>query len=311
MTPMNPSLTVAPGVTDAVTAPECVQSAGNQLGEGPCWSVSEQALYWVDILGRQLQRLHPASGALARWSFDEEISAVALRRTAPGLIVSLRHGFARFDPANAAAGLQRLATPEAGHAGNRFNDGKCDAAGRFWAGSMDFDCVAPSGVLYRLDADGRCSPHADGIAVINGPAWSADGGTLYLCDSARRLVLAFDFAAVEGTLSGQRVWLRFAAGDGQPDGLCTDAAGRLWIAHWAGGCVTCHDPVSAAELARIVLPVSQVTSCAFGGADLQTLYITSARVGLSAEQLMREPLAGGLFAVRVSGPGMPPQGYAG
>jgi sugar lactone lactonase YvrE len=294
-----------------VTAPECVVDTDNQLGEGPCWFAGEQALYWVDILGRQLQRFHPASGARQSWAFDEEISAVAERRDRPGLIVSLRHGFALFDPAHAAAGTAPIATPESGLPGNRFNDGKCDAAGRFWAGSMDFDCVAPSGVLYRVDADGQCSRHAEGIAVINGPTWSADQRTLFLCDSARGLVHAYDFDPARGALSNRRSWLQFAADDGQPDGLCTDAAGRIWIAHWAGWCVSCHDPVSAAELTRVRLPVSQVTSCAFGGPDLCTLYVTSARAGLSAAQLAREPLAGSLFALRVSAPGLPAQRYAG
>jgi sugar lactone lactonase YvrE len=303
--------TLKPSATQHPLKPLCIVDAGNQLGEGPCWSADEQALYWVDILARQLQRFDPATGTVQRWSFEQEVSAVAERRAAPGLLVSLRHGFAVFDPRNAAAGPRWIAEPEATLAGNRFNDGKCDAAGRFWAGSMDFDCVAPSGVLYRLDSGGGCSRHADGIAVINGPTWSADGRTLYLCDSARGLVYAHDFDAANGTLSNRRTWLQLATDDGQPDGLCTDAAGRIWLAHWAGSCITCHDPVSAAELARVHLPVSQVTSCAFGGADLQTLYVTSARVGLSEVQLAREPLAGGLFSLRVSTPGLPAQRFAG
>ena len=124
-------------------------------------------------------------------------------------------------------------------------------------------------------------------------------------DTVNGRIYAYDFDAEAGSLSNKRLWHTFAAGDGLPDGMTTDAAGRLWIAHWGGACVSCHDPVDARELARIVLPASNVTNCAFGGADLRTLFITTARTGLSAKQLEAQPLAGALFAVEVDGPGLP------
>jgi xylono-1,5-lactonase len=294
-----------------LAAAGCVVAGQNALGEGALWSGAEQALYWVDILGRRLYRYVPGSGAHSNWDFPEEISAVCERRHARGLLVSLRHGFAVFDPAWSAAGIQRLCEPEADRPGNRFNDGNCDAAGRFWVGSMDFAAEAATGALYRLDADGACSRHEDGIAITNGPTWSADERTLYVCETGRGLVHAYDFDAAHGTIANRRPWLRLGAGDGAPDGMCTDAAGRIWIAHWGGGCVSCHEPLSAAELLRIRLPASQVTSCAFGGPDLQTLYITTARVGLNEAQLAREPLAGSVFAARVTAIGRPAHRYAG
>jgi D-xylonolactonase len=274
--------------------PRCVWPAGAALGEGPLWSEREQALYWVDILGHRLHRLIPASGQQSSWDFEEEISAVAERATQPGLIVSLRHGFALFDPATEE--LSRLVQLESAMPGNRFNDGKCDRRGRFWAGSMDFACKSPTGSLYCFD--GASPPRCmDGTyAVTNGPAWSADQRVMYMNDSVNGRVMAFDFDIEHGTISGKRVFLQFSDEEGSPDGMTTDAEGGLWIAHWGASRVTRRDE-RGAVLQTIKLPCSQITSCAFGGPGLRTLYITSAADGLTPEALEREPLAGGLFAV--------------
>ena len=301
----------------------CEQALGAALGEGLLWSVREQALYWVDILSCHLHRWDPALGEHRQWAFSEEITALAERASAPGLLVTLRRSFAFFDPA-CDTGPHHLHQPEPERDGNRFNDGKCDAQGRFWAGTMDFDCERPTGALYRYDPDGRCTRHDDGFVVTNGPAWGRgrprEGGagpsaqatqTLYFNDTVQGCTYRYDFDEASGSLSNKMLWNRFAPGDGVPDGMTTDAQGRLWIAHWGGSCVTCHDPDSGAELARVMLPVSQVTNCTFGGPDLQTLFITSARVGLSPDQLLGEPLAGALFAVSVDGPGLPAHAFGG
>ncbi|OGB33875.1 MAG: gluconolactonase [Burkholderiales bacterium RIFCSPLOWO2_12_FULL_61_40] len=289
--------------------PRSVWSAQALLGEGGLWSVREQALFWVDILGHQLHRFCPATQARDSWAFNEEISAVAERAQGPGLLVTLRHDLALFNPDTSH--LQRLHRPEPAQPGNRFNDGKCDAQGRFWGGTMDFACQATTGALYRYQGGSDCTQMHAGFAVTNGPTWSLDGRTLYFNDTVQGRVHAFDVDPTTGTLGASRLWLQLGPQDGFPDGMTTDAAGRIWIAHWGSACVTCHDPDSALELARITLPTSHITSCAFGGADLRTLYITSACSGLNSQQVLNQPLAGALFCVDIGSPGLPTHRFAG
>lgn len=289
------------------TAPQCVWNAHAMLGEGPLWSSREQALYWVDILGKRLHR-HALDGEQRSWQFDEEISSLAEREDHAGLVVTLRHGFAFFDPKTER--LERLAEPEAHLPGNRFNDGKCDGAGRFWAGSVEFGCKEPVGALYCLAPDLACARMDSGYVVTNGPAWSLDHKTMYHNDSDKGCVYAFDFDLESGAISRKRVFLQFSEQDGSPDGMTIDAEGGLWIAQWGAGKLTRRD-ADGTVLQTVALPCSHVTSCAFGGPDLKTLFITTARVGLSEQQLESEALAGGLFMIRLDVAGLPAHRFRG
>jgi D-xylonolactonase len=291
-----------------LSPPLCVWPANALLGEGPVWSERRQALFWVDILGRKLHCYTPRGSGARSWSFDEEISAVAERKDHSSLVVALRHHFAFFDPETEH--LERIADVESDRPANRFNDGKCDREGRFWAGSMDFACRNPTGALYSMDAQRHCSRHVDGFAITNGPTWSLDGRTLYFTNTATRRIFAFDFDAQTGTLSNQRLWRKFEEAEGSPDGMTTDANGTLWIAHWGAGCVTCHAP-SGEELARIDVPASNTTSCAFGGPNLRTLYITTACTDLDDAQRAAQPQAGGLFEIELDVQGLPAAQFGG
>jgi D-xylonolactonase len=287
--------------------PECVWNARARLGEGPLWSVRQQALYWVDILKHQLHRYSPAQGQRT-WQFEQEITSVAERADTDGLIVTLRHGFASFNPATEE--LTPLTQVESDIPANRFNDGKCDRIGRYWAGTMDFDGMRPTGSLYRLSPDLSYQRMDTDYVVTNGPAWSSDGRVMYHNDSVNGRVYAFDFDLESGELSNKRLFLQFAKEEGSPDGMTTDAEGGLWIAHWGASKVTRHDP-KGKILQTVSLPCSQITSCAFGGPNLTTLYITSAAVGLSEDQLEREPLAGGLFSIELDIAGVPANRFSG
>ena len=270
----------------------CVAAAACSLGEGPVWDEAGY-LWWVDVKAPALHRLDPASGATRRWDMPEPVGSAVLRRSG-GLVVALKQGFALFDPDTGA--LERLIDPEPDQPDNRLNDGKCDARGRFWAGSMHDPEAEPTGHLYRLDPDLRLTRFDMGFVVTNGPAWSLDGRTFYFTDSAGRHIHAFDFDMESGRLGARRLFAELTPEQGHPDGQCVDAEDHLWTAHWDGGCITRFRPDGSVERV-IALPAPRITSCCFGGADLDTLYVTSARIGMTDAQLEAAPLAGGLFAV--------------
>lgn len=263
------------------------------LGECPVWSVREGALYWIDVRAPAIRRRIWATGAVTTWTMPELVGSFGLRASKPGLIVALRSAIACFDPATGA--LERVAAPHADNPHMRFNDAKCDRQGRFWAGSMDDVGRGPVGTLYRFEA-GRYTPVIEGIAVPNSLSWSLDGETMYFADGIEPVIWAFPFDPASGNLGERRVFARLPEGTGIPDGANIDAEGFLWSAQYGGGVITRYAPDGSVDCV-IPVPVSQPTSCGFGGENLDTLLITSASQRLSDDELRRQPLAGALFSL--------------
>jgi sugar lactone lactonase YvrE len=289
------------GLIFMTSTAELLVDAQDGTGEGPVWDRAAGRLWWTDIPGKRLHTLDPASGAHRILPMPGRVGCFALRERG-GLVLAMEQGFTFFDPETGE--IETLSEPEAGLADHRFNDGRCDPAGRFLAGSMNMARTAASGQLWRLGPDREAARLADGVTVANGLAFSPDGKLMYWADSPAETVYVFDYDAETGTPSNRRVWLEKGPAPGRPDGAAVDSDGCYWSARWLGGAVVRFTP--AGRIDQIIrLPVSRVTMCAFGGPDLRTLYITTAREGMSAEDLEREPLAGGLFVAEPGVQGLP------
>jgi sugar lactone lactonase YvrE len=281
--------------------------AGALLGEGPVWHVAEQAVYWVDIKGRRLNRYKPEDGAVQRWSFHDNLAWVLPRR-AGGWVAGTRHeiGELSLDPELVFTPRLRV---EPDKPGNRLNDAKIDADGTIWFGTMDDNEAAPSGAFYRILPDFSVLRIDTGFTIANGPAFAPDGRTIYHTDSAARTIYRYP-RHHDGTVGPRMPFIRFTDADGFPDGMTVDAKGGLWVAHWGGGRVSRFTPEGVLDR-TLALPVSQVTSCCFGGANLDRLFVTTAAIGLSAERQKGEPLAGGLFELAPNIEGLPAPLFAG
>ncbi len=276
----------------------CIANVKAVLGEGPVWVEREQALYWVDIKGRRLFR-RSFAGELTEWHTPLRVCSLA-PRAAGGFVAGTERGFAWVDPDQSR--YEPFANPEPDRPTNRFNDGKLDRAGRFWAGSMDDAEKSAAGALYRLDPGRDPVRIDDDYRVTNGPAFSPDGRTMYHSDSARQLIYAFDLDET-GAASSKRQFARFGEGEGYPDGMTVDSEGFLWVAFWDGWCLRRFSPAGEL-LAEIEVPVQRPTSCTFGGPDLDRLFVTSARIGLDDAALAAQPYAGGLFVLQPGASGV-------
>ena len=279
--------------------PELLVDAKNTLGESPAWDAKTNTLYWVDILEK---RLHSYDGKGYVISLNDYVGCVAPCKDGK-LILALRFGIWTLDLT--ATKLTEIAVPRGEPSTNRFNDGKCDPAGRLLAGTIDMAEREANGSLYSLTPDKQLTKLLSGIRISNGLAWSPDYETLYYIDTPTREVKAFDYDLQTGQVKNMRVAIRIPEELGWPDGMTSDAEGNLWIAMWGGAQVTRWDPDHAKLLEQVKVPAQNVTSCAFGGKDMTELYITSARKGLDEGDLLHFPKSGGLFKLQTNIRGMP------
>jgi len=286
-----------------------VLSARAQIGEGPVWDARSQRLFWVDIVGQQLNVFNPADGTNKTHQFDDIVTS-ASPRASGGVLLTLRRSFAFFD--HHTGKLETVADVEPDMPGNRFNDGKTDRQGRHWAGTMgDVDWNQPIGNLYRLGKDLKPLRMAEKVCCSNGIGWSPDDKTMYFCESFAYFIHAYDFDAATGAIENRRTFATFNPESGSfPDGLTVDAEGGVWSAQPVYGRIVRYDPRGRIE--RIYeLPVSRGTSIMFGGPELDTLYVTTMRTTLDDAQLAEEPLAGCLLAIEPGVKGIAEAPFAG
>lgn len=277
---------------------EHLLSIGNKLGEGPLWQAGEGALYWVDIEGESFFRYFPADDHLESFQVGQPIGCLAFRLNG-GLAMALRDGVGIWDWITHS--IEIVANPEAGRKAARFNDGRVDSRGRLWAGTLGEDNQSK---LYRIDPDGTVNTMETGITISNGIGWSPDDRLMYYTDSPLRVIYVYDFDPDLGEIENRREYVRVPLEEGFPDGLTVDREGFVWSAQWDGWRVTRYDPDGKIE--RVIpLPVQRPTSCAFGGTDLDQLYITSAWTGLSEADRKEQPLAGDLFRFQPEVKGLP------
>lgn len=292
---------------------ECVAESANIVGESPMWSTEHQCLWWVDVRGKSLHRLNKDSSR-NDFSLPDFVSCLALCRSGR-LIVAQGGALAFWNPHDGM--LEEFARPEPDRPGNRFNDGKCDSKGRFWVGTMinnfgsngeDIPIDRESGAFYCLTPDLKMRRVIDGMWIPNTVAWSPDDSVFYLGDSITNEIHAYDFDLESGDISRRRLFVK-NNDPGHLDGSTVDAEGFLWNTHWGAGKVVRYAPDGRIDQ-EFEVPVPAPSSCIFGGADLDILYITTARDTLTATQLNEFPLSGGVFQCYPGVKGLPETVFA-
>jgi len=270
-----------------------------QLGEGPLWDKKEQALYWVDIPEGRVWRHGFADHGHATVALDESVGMCALARDG-GLVAALEDSIVlvKDGARHVLAGNVEQDKPN-----NRFNDGKCDAKGRLLAGTMDRDGKKGQGSLYVLEEGRELRKLAGDITVSNGIGWSPDNKAMYYADTPSGFLWRYDYDLETGNIANRTALIDYTKEEGNFDGLCVDSEGMLWVAHWGGFQISRWDPETGRKIGKVEVPAPLVTSCCFGGQELDTLYITTAR-GWDEAQIARYPLAGSLFAVQPCVKGM-------
>jgi L-arabinonolactonase len=287
-----------------MTEVTCVANTADVLGEVPRWHATEKALYWIDALKPAIHCYDPTSGKVESWTPPEKLGSFAPCANG-GLIIAGRNGFALYDPRSGS--FARVSDPENKADENILNDGRCDPRGRFWAGSMTKTMKGATGRLYRVDK-GRTEACDENIWVSNGIAWSPDGATMYFADSHVHTIFAYDYELANGKLGKRRVFADLNAMTGVPDGASCDSKSYLWAAMFDGACIARFAPDGRLDR-TVPMPISRPTAVAFGGPDLRTMYVTTARFRLAPEKLAAEPHAGGLLALDVGVAGLPEPMY--
>lgn len=264
-----------------------------ELGEGPLWDQGRTCLWFVDIMRGHVHRFDPGSGQDRLYEIGQPVGALAVAARGD-LVCAVRDGFVRLDPESGA--VTPLVDVEKDLPRNRMNDGYVDARGRFWAGTMSMDGVRNAGALYCLAPDGSVTKHLSGVTTSNGIDWSTDNTRMYYIDTGEPRIDVFDFDLAHGAISNRRPFVTIDPAEGKPDGLILDAEDHVWVALWRGGQVRRYSP-SGERLLTITIPTPLTTKPAFGGADLTTLFVTSAFIQLNTEERARSPLAGALFRI--------------
>ena len=271
----------------------------SMLGEGSIWHPKENKLYWVDIEGKLLHIYDPATGKDKELPVGSRIGTVVPVKNG-GALVALQNGIHKIDTKTGK--LSFISAPFT-DTSLRFNDGKCDPSGRFWVGTLALDSRRRGAVLYRMDGDKSIRVMLDSVSISNGIVWTANKKTMYYNDTPTGTIQGFDYDDKTGAISNRRIVVRIPRGGGGPDGMTIDTDDNLWVALWGSGSVGKFDPRTGQLLQKVIVPAPNVSSCAFGGKNLDILYITTARAWVNEEKLKQFPLSGGLFAVK---PGVKP-----
>lgn len=278
------------------------------VGEGPIWDSDKRVLWWIDVLGSELYAFDPANGSNRTWNTGRHVGTV-VPWTETHVLLALRDGIGSLELETGQVTIHN--DPEFNLLGNRFNDGKCDPAGRLWAGTMAYDNPTDQGSLYRVDTDFNVTKILGGIGISNGIVWSADQATMYYIDSMSYKVRTWNFDRDSGDISGEQTLMEVEPDFGLPDGMTIDEEGHLWVAFYGGGKVCRVHAESGAVLDTIELPARNITACAFGDDDLGTLYITSAAQQMSNDELTAAPMSGNLFSCRPGIKGVPSVRFGG
>eukprot|EP01098_Paradermamoeba_levis_P001582 TRINITY_DN11857_c0_g1_i1.p1 TRINITY_DN11857_c0_g1~~TRINITY_DN11857_c0_g1_i1.p1 ORF type:complete len:297 (+),score=80.89 TRINITY_DN11857_c0_g1_i1:102-992(+) len=284
-------------MASSTSTPEVVCDLRCPLGEGALWDHRKQVLYWVDILSSKVFEFNPKTNENKGCDVGSYVGTVVTRNKNPNqIIVATRSvGVAVLDLESSSPSLSPLVHPNQ-RSENRYNDGKCDPQGRFWVGTMHVDPnIRDQGSLFCISPNLSVSEALSGVSISNGIVWSSDSKKMFYIDTPTGVVFSFDFLPETGEISNKQIAVKIPEGTGHPDGMAIDEEGMIWVAHWAGSRVCRYDPTNGKLLFTVSLPVSQVTSCAWGGEKFDELYITSARTGLTGDQLVGKKSSGFIF----------------